>query len=236
MVWIQPPTPINLAGYWDFYATPAGAKQPAIGPLHFYILQRPDLTLDALIIHGGRFSGSIDGTSVTLKGDFGDGTQRTISGTVSGDEITGGISGEGMFCMVHSTLPFGRLDLQGSCQGVQIDLHKDYAIGTKGEKENDTTPFAVWYWDNQLVVALWFNVAGDLRVWEYKEPNEAGLTLHWSPEGPDAGPGMDVPAESVTLDITGYDANGIEGSFVANFPDGSKIDNEYFKVNFVEGF
>jgi hypothetical protein len=47
---------------------------------------------------------------------------------------------------------------------------------------------------------------------------------------------MDVPAESVTLDITGYDANGIEGSFVANFPDGSKIDNEYFKVNFVEGF
>jgi hypothetical protein len=47
---------------------------------------------------------------------------------------------------------------------------------------------------------------------------------------------MDVLAESGTLTIISYDdANGIEGKFKATFPEGYEIE-DYFKVNFVEGF
>lgn len=58
----------------------------------------------------------------------------------------------------------------------------------------------------------------------------------WSPHPPEGRTGMDVLAESGTLTIISYDdANGIEGKFKATFPEGYEIE-DYFKVNFVEGF
>jgi len=125
----DPPELIDLTGYWDLYWGLEGA--PEIGPELFYICQ----TGSVLECSYG-FNGTISGSDITLEawvemeepGLF----HVIMTGTVSGGEITGVISGDlgpGTFYFVDSTMPFGRFDFEGTVEGSPISLHTDYAIG-----------------------------------------------------------------------------------------------------------
>jgi hypothetical protein len=196
---------INLTDYWDWsWTLPNGSK---FEPIHFYIYQT-DSTLNC----SWGFSGSIDGSSVILEGEGPEGNVL-FEGIVLGEKISGtsiDSSGEGTFSMVKSTIPFGRLDVEGTVQEVPVSVHTDYAFGGI----EDETGFWLEFFDHESVIFLWFRVGGVLGVDVYEMPEDQWwLTVDWRPPaGPELGEiGINDPQ---TLTITRFEENdGIEGSF-----------------------
>jgi len=198
---------INLTDYWDWsWTLPDGSK---FEPIPFYIYQT-DSTLNC----SWGFSGSIDGSSVTL-GGWGPEEEGylTLEGTVLGEEISGTItsnSGEGTFSMVKSTIPFGRLDVEGKVQDVPVSVHTDYAFGCMVEENF----FQLEFFEHESVIFLWVRVEGVLGVDVYEMPEDQwGFTVEWRPPGgPELGE-IDI-GDPQTLTITRFEENGgIAGSF-----------------------
>jgi len=217
----QPPEPIDLTGYWDFYWTLDG--QPEVGPVLFCIKQT-----DSTLTSDLGFSGSITGSTVFLEAwvDMGEGDPLYVrfDGTVSGEEgayeINGDASGDmgaGTFRMIFpSAAPFGRLDLEGEVDEVPISLHTDYALGGGGETEGGIGEFELTYSDHNSRATLWLHMQGPLEVGVYQMPDDNWwLDFDWQP--PD-GPGLDevVINDTGTLTITSFiEGEGIAGTFDA---------------------
>ena len=213
----DPQEPIDLTGYWDFYWTPEGV--PEIGPILFYIHQ----TGSILECTQG-FSGTISGSDITLEAwiemDEPSGLFHVMmTGSVSGGEIAGLVSGdlgEGMFRFVDTTMPFGRLDLEGNIEALPISLHTDYGLGIAGTNEMGDGSFELFFEDHELEVYLWFNLSGPLNVGEYLLPMDAWFSIRWLQDGM----GYDdyYLDTAGTLTITYIDNLRIAGSFVSYTP------------------
>ena len=240
MVWIQPPTPIDVTGYYDWYNKWSEEEDWQYASVLY--INQTDSSLEGTM----GFSGSISGSAVNLNTCFMPELCISLNGTVSGDEINGyeitgdvtGDYGEGWFLLVPSTLPFGRIDLdEGNINGVEISLHTDYGLGSSGEL--GSTSFELTYEDHELDVILWFNLS---RVLEadtyYVADGEAWLDIRYLRNGQ----GLDeyyFAATKGTLNITYYDADGIDddgiaGTFTMSNEDESDYLSGEFDVNFVE--
>ena len=125
---------------------------------------------------------SISGSAVNLNTCFGPEQCISLNGTVSGDEIngyeiTGDVTGDytGWFWLKPSTLPFGRIDLEGEIDGVEISLHTDYGLGSGGGV--GATDFDLYYEDHELNVFLWFNLNQELvSGGTYSMPDKAWVS------------------------------------------------------------
>ncbi len=149
----------------------------------------------------------------------------TIAGTVAadGNELNGTLSGfpfgggSGTMHMVRYAGPFGRLDLDGICQGQPVSLHTDYGYATRGEMISTYT---------RSMSLNWGGFRGELRL-ASDELLSAGTYLV-TEEGEQAGQiqvvlwdGMtDRTASGGSVEVSRYDDFGMAGSFDLNFPEG----------------
>jgi hypothetical protein len=82
-------------------------------------------------------TGIINGSAITWKIRYGT-YDLFMTGTASENELTASFTnmppwGTGTFRFVRSTLDFGRIDLEGTCQGTSVVVHKDYGFATRSE-------------------------------------------------------------------------------------------------------
>jgi hypothetical protein len=208
----QPPTPGDLTGYWDFFWTPEGQDQ--IGPMQFYIRQ----TGSELQCSTG-FSGTIEGSAVALEAwvDMEGGPYHVfLNGTVSGDQISGSVTGdlgEGTFLFVPSTMPFGRLDLEGTVEGVPVSLHTDYALGSDGVMET-SSQYGFSLDIGSLAGTLQFTGVGESAgtfavAEEAHEQDQVQVTL-WAE-------GAEYQASGGEVVVNQNDESGMSGSFDVSF-------------------
>jgi hypothetical protein len=223
----EEPEPIDLTGYWDLSWMPEVG--PAIEPILFYIEQ----TGSTLNCSQG-FTGSIEDSSVILDAwlemeeEYG---YILLEGTVSDGEISGTVTGDfgdGTFRMVESTMPFGRLDLEGTVDGVPVSVHTDYALGHGGETETsyihtfsiDMGSFIGYLWlrSDKASVGTYFVSENDPQ-----EPDQIEVSL-WDGYSDHMATGGEVVIDQ-------YDAAGMVGSFDLSFSGGSSISGT-FDLNF----
>ncbi len=214
---------IDIEGYWDLHLSDAGGQ-----PLGFdvFYIQQQGTGLDCS--HG--LAGSIDGSNVYLEAGV-EPAKAVLSGTVAGDAIDGSFTGlpfgSGTFHLVRSTLIYGHLDLDGTCQGVPISIHTDDgALGAGGVPDVGGTNFDLFRDDNTVRVWLGCGFPGATPpVGPYSWP----IGLDWEA---DAGPGrVVITAESGTMTITRFDGTGVAGEFSASFAGGDTISGS-FDVSF----
>ena len=236
MVRIAPP--VDLTGYWEVYIIAGGQE---FGPDVFYILQ----TGSELDCARG-FTGSISGSTVTIEGSI---EENPVVGTgtvsASGNEIISTMSGipyvpgEVTMRMVRPpTLPFGRLDLEGTYLGEPISVHSDFGLGSvmqfDDEFNDDSTNFRVFYLDNRMEVQVWFSFDGEIPVGEpLTAPDQFGISLWWRD---DDGLTLDdpEPADGGTLTLTRYDDSAVAGSFSTSFLGDGVIEGS-FNVGWLPG-
>jgi len=240
LIWVEGEASIDVTGYWDLLFYQNG--QQVMGP-QLLCLRQTGLHLDGQFPGGGAFHGSIEGADIDFALQSAPDSEFDVflKGTVSGDQISGEVSGalgEGTFTMTRSTLPFGHWDLRGSYQEQELPLELDteYAIGSKGEADDPPGLFILWSIDTELSAYLWINVVGDdLEAGrDYAFPNEAGGSLHWSPIQEGSGPDFDTQLVGPgTLHIYSCSAEGIAGTYAASLQGGGSISGS-FDVSFVE--
>ena len=200
MVKITGPVLFDLTGYWDSYMTFSGET---VGPRPTYILQ----TGSALDCSMG-FTGSLNGSYFFIE-SINEGSYMAISGTVSesGDRLEGTVNGDpsASVWLVPSTLPYGRLDLEGTFQGVPMSVHTDYALGDAWDKNPET--FHVTFIDNVVNVHLWFDYLGFIPG----EPFSTYMSVKWQEEGINIIDGEELAP--VQLTISYMDDNRVAASF-----------------------
>jgi hypothetical protein len=237
MVWIQPPTPIDVTGYYDWFVKLGEEGDWELA--YILYIHQTDSDLEGSM----GFSGSISDSTVILdaliEAEEGE-INLHMEGTVSGDDITGyviegyisGDSLEGEFKMEPSTLPFGDLKLEGLVEGVEISLDTEYGYGTGGE----TTSFELNHFDHESDVTLWFNVNEDLGLaeHEYTTP-DFWVSITWRRDGEELHELLlEWPSWQGTLLITDYDADGIAGNFTMSKENTPEYLDGSFNVSFVE--
>jgi len=135
---------------------------------------------------------------------------------------------------VPTEIPFGHLDMEGTCRGVDVGLYTDKAFASTAS-EGEITGFDVTYVDHRLQVNLWFGIYGEPPTLPIQEPYTFAdnVTLHWLD---DEGDGVDeVPAESAAFTLTDYTEEGMIGDFSADFGDGDVVSG-HFAVTFAVGY
>ena len=213
-LWLQPS--LDLTGYWDMYLSILG--MPAeMGPELFGILQ----TGSELDCSKGMF-GTIVGSAVTLESLYGP-DHMVMTGTATEDEIIAPFTdmppfGSGTLRFVRTPQEFGRMDLEGTCQGVPVSVHSDFGFATRTE--------TMTHHSNRIELNMPpFNRALDLVCLEPStdsplevvsdypiEPGKIQVSLGWEP-------GNRATTGSVTF--SRYDADGMAGEFTLEFPLGS---------------
>jgi uncharacterized repeat protein (TIGR02543 family) len=225
--WTFVPIPISVAGYWNLSIV---LNDQAMPPIQCCISQ-DGTTLKCGFMGLTPLSGSIDGSNFTIAGPV-PGAYVTFTGTVSGNQITGAVNspemGQGTFSMVPLTLPFGHLDIQGSCAGVPISINTEYALGAKPE----TMSFYRLSFDLNLngSIADVLFVSSELSVKTFtvvtEEPsNQPGLIAVTVRQN-----GTEHKASGGVVNITNCSSAGADGHFDLNFAGGSNLAGDFHFV------
>lgn len=235
LVWIAPPAPIDLNGYWDWFFTPDCTEEEPecepeeLGPVLLGIQQTDSILVTDL----EDFEGNISGSIVTLSSqDLG----IELTGDVTGSEdeimITGSFTGEilggsGAFRIVPTAATFGTLFAEGTVDGVDISIDTEFALGSGGEETE------IRYVYNFPLTADWFSghvwlqtvnelSTGFYRVNEREAREDDDISVRLYPSG--GGELFAVENESLAqVTITNYDSNGIAGTFDLELDDGSML-------------
>jgi hypothetical protein len=210
----EPPEPIDLTGWWDFFITPDGMSE--LGPMVFCIHQEGS-SLDCSL----GFTGTITGYDVYLEAWL-EGTHAELYATVSGDTISGTFDespfGSGSFRLVPTTVTFSHLEMQGYVQGTNVDLDTDFAVGSfDGTDYSYRHTFQVGVgsaWGHFFFLSRELEAGNDYAVTDEDWDDESTISLQlWD--------GADYwTAVSGTMRIDTYDDTGMSGSFTDIwFPD-----------------
>jgi len=133
--------------------------------------------------------------------------------------------------MVRSTMHFGRLDLEGSCQGVPISVHTDYGLGRKLEPETLYQLSFELSWDSSYASVITHGPPLSVGIFTVKEsttsPNDISVELY---DGT-----MYQKASGGSISITDYSDIGTTGSFNLSFSDGSNLTGSFNHLIFGSG-
>jgi len=125
--------------------------------------------------------------------------------------------------MIRGTIPFGRIDLEGTCQGVPISLHTDYGLGVKSAPETWHELKFQLNWDSKSVSISTHSLplfVGTFTITdEVISPDEIEVSL-WDVS-------LEHKASRGSITITDCAGVGMTGSFNLSFPDGSTLSGSF---------
>lgn len=236
MVWIQPPTTIDLTGYWDWFFTPdcdpddPDCEPAELGPVMLGIQQ----TNSTLVADLEDFEGSINGSAFSLtSADLGIDLTGIVSGSGEQIEISGIFTGEilggnGTFRIVPTAATFGTLKAEGIVNEVDISIDTDFALGSGGEETEIRYVYNFPLTADWFSGHVWLQTANELstgfyRVNEDEAREDDDISVRLYPSG--GGELFAVENESLEqVNITNYDSNGIAGTFDLELDDGRMLD------------
>jgi hypothetical protein len=213
----EPPETPDLTGYWDQYLILEDGT--TFGPGVTYILQTGN-TLDYTM----GFTGTIEGTAVTMEGwvegTFVSGALSYAEGELVGTTDDLPFGGTVTIRLVRTAMSFGRLDLEGSCQGVPVSIYTDYGLGCSQDPEYSYR-YGFGWWASAFAGNFDFWCNGELSVGSFEVTNEDADIEDGSVEASFWDTSEYHYATSGTLTITEYAESQMAGTFTLNFDEGS---------------